>query len=686
MEGGLARGWDLMSGQQVPVFKAGWKIHLAALSHNAGYFAFITDKQRLVIIDGKKGEAVVDREMISEFVALGFTGSGKLLSLSKNGRLFSTGITGETVLLYNTAMQVKQAEIMNDGIAIVQEDNQAFYIQQDTEKKGFVPLKIEPVAKNVEKIAYDPDANKIYYQTGKQTLVAWDIKKKAKAGAIHLNQGEIHIFKADGNQAIIVNTKNEIWLCKDGQEKKIATLPIQPQTILLDGQYLMIGLDSGIIDLWAVRSSKKVASLISTKTGWAIVGSDGSFSGSEDSLTDVIWQDPENGHHAIPVGNLSANHYQPELLTKIWGNDSQKPSSSEHVVLTLPPTLAISVDTDSSKVTVRGEENRGGGIVDIKLYQNGKRVSEKLLIDSKKNIEKLGREELTKVYSLTSLEKVKKLTAVGVNNDLTESSPTEYILKRNEKRGVSSGRVNVVAIGIDVYDDKRLELVSAVADAESFKDIFKEGQAGRRVPATLTTLVNSEVTKESVFSTLESLKSASLGDTVLIYLTGHGITVDGTWYYLPSNITLDNFYDQVEEKGITADDIQNVLTDIPADQIFLAIDSCQAGGIMPEIKKFAGLHALRTLSRNSGIHILAATDRNQNALEVDILGHGLLTFSILEGVKSMKADLPPKDGNVSVRELIQYSSQIAPLLSRQFGGYKQYPTAFSRGSDFVVYP
>ncbi len=60
---------------------------------------------------------------------------------------------------------------------------------------------------------------------------------------------------------------------------------------------------------------------------------------------------------------------------------------------------------------------------------------------------------------------------------------------------------------------------------------------------------------------------------------------------------------------------------------------------------------LAQLAYEKGMFILAAAQSYQAALEADELGHGLLTYVLIEeGLKKTAADRAPKDGRVLLRE------------------------------------
>jgi uncharacterized caspase-like protein len=87
------------------------------------------------------------------------------------------------------------------------------------------------------------------------------------------------------------------------------------------------------------------------------------------------------------------------------------------------------------------------------------------------------------------------------------------------------------------------------------------------------------------------------------------------------------------------------------------------------------------MARSVGTHVLAATDRNQYALEIPDLRHGVFTYALLAGLGGKAAG---RDGLVTATELIHYVEDEVPALVSKYPEYPQFPTGYSRGVDFAV--
>lgn len=63
------------------------------------------------------------------------------------------------------------------------------------------------------------------------------------------------------------------------------------------------------------------------------------------------------------------------------------------------------------------------------------------------------------------------------------------------------------------------------------------------------------------------------------------------------------------------------------------------------------------------MYILTAAQSDQAALEAAELGHGYLTYTLVEeGLKTSAAELTPQDGKVDIREWLDYATVRVPQM------------------------
>jgi len=118
------------------------------------------------------------------------------------------------------------------------------------------------------------------------------------------------------------------------------------------------------------------------------------------------------------------------------------------------------------------------------------------------------------------------------------------------------------------------------------------------------------------------------------------------------------------DHSISDEDLGRVFEGIDAGQTALVIDACNSGQALESEEKRRGpmnSKGLAQLAYDKGMYILTAAQSYQAAQEATQLGHGFLTYALVEeGLKQDAADSDPKDGQVWVREWFDYASRRVP--------------------------
>jgi len=98
----------------------------------------------------------------------------------------------------------------------------------------------------------------------------------------------------------------------------------------------------------------------------------------------------------------------------------------------------------------------------------------------------------------------------------------------------------------------------------------------------------------------------------------------------------------------------------------MIIDACNSGQALEAEEKRRGpmnSKGLAQLAYEKGMYILTAAQSYQAALEAAQLGHGLLTYALVEeGLKTPIADIEPKDGLLSAREWLDFATERVPQM------------------------
>lgn len=256
---------------------------------------------------------------------------------------------------------------------------------------------------------------------------------------------------------------------------------------------------------------------------------------------------------------------------------------------------------------------------------------------------------------------------------------------------------HALVVGINSYIDPKLALQYAVADARAMNDVLADhGYDVVLIPdheASRTRLIQ-ELTKYALIVRPD--------DTFALFLAGHGMrnAVIDEVYWLPydANVTLPDI------NGIRLRHLFDYINDIHASRKIVILDHCYSG----ELTNDGGAVA-NGLSRNGSYgepttprdafpvaDVESAITRASRgtfvvtaarglAREDPQDGHGLMTWALLQAVRTNEADQPaiagkPLDGALSIGELKRYLYAKVLEVSRT-RGFKQQPITNLYGQD-----
>jgi hypothetical protein len=132
---------------------------------------------------------------------------------------------------------------------------------------------------------------------------------------------------------------------------------------------------------------------------------------------------------------------------------------------------------------------------------------------------------------------------------------------------------------------------------------------------------------------------------------------------------------------------------LDAGHLLLIIDACNSGQALEAEEKRRGpmnSKGLAQLAYEKGMYILTAAQSFQAALEAAQLGHGYLTYALVEeGLKTPVADDAPKDGVLIAREWLNFATERVPQMQQEkmtAGRGVGLKIAFTEGEENVADP
>ncbi len=263
-------------------------------------------------------------------------------------------------------------------------------------------------------------------------------------------------------------------------------------------------------------------------------------------------------------------------------------------------------------------------------------------------------------------------------------------------------KLYAVAIGVSQYDRPEWCLKYAAKDATDLIGKLKAMAASSYSEVKPLLLTDKDVTKESTTKIKEFLSGATIDDTVLIFMAGHGILDDKYDYYFG---TTDIDPAKPSERGMPYEAIDNILAEVPSLKKALLMDTCHAGELDDDEKKelaasdgsatpaaiptaatnsspLAGKVAMRSigtrgmsvkalqgakgksdwyeklqdmfvdLRRGSGATVISSSQGAEYAFESSEQSNGLFTYALMEALDGKAT--PNKDGQITISTIGDY--------------------------------
>ena len=422
-----------------------------------------------------------------------------------------------------------------------------------------------------------------------------------------------------------------------------------------------------------------------------------------------------------PSDRFIKSFFRPDFIQAILEHGSEERALAainkdgnvaQHVDVsaTLPPIVDIDGNgfvksKDGKKVDIEFSVESLSPDAEIKriwIVQNDKFVWEKNGpgLESSYKVEKLPLESgLNRFKILAETEFTKSMPLIN-----TVDGPKQIITKTSAGGAKGSGDTSspsglkengvlyILAVGVAHHEDKASnvpDLQFPAVDATGIFNAFgwsnfsskkpktgtRKNKAFRSVEAVL--LTNNEGTKKAILEEVEKIckkieKNAKANpnqrDVLLVFLSGHGVPGKDAsnpelyfWNY-------DFVLSKREKTGLSFIELGKRITSLPA-EVILATDACHSG--------MAGADVVRGLDPNElakrlyainerGLYVLNATRSSDTAWELENLGHGVFTWSILHALQN------DSDSGMSMMKLMDSLQTTLAYTERQIPVFRMY--------------
>jgi hypothetical protein len=349
----------------------------------------------------------------------------------------------------------------------------------------------------------------------------------------------------------------------------------------------------------------------------------------------------------------------------------------------------VKVKIDITDAPADKDNPQGTGARDVRLFRNGS------LVKVWHGDVLKGQPSATLEDEITVTAGPNRLVAYGFNRDNVKSKDAPLVFTGAEslKR---KGTAYIIAVGVNEYENPQYNLKYATADARSFGDEIRarQMQVGEFEKVEVLQLLDKDATKANILTAIkrlagdsgppslkagpfDALKRVQPEDTVIIYYAGHGTAQAQRFYLIPHDLGYMGDRTKLTEDGlktmlahsISDLELEAAVEGLDAGHLLLIIDACNSGQALEAEEKRRGpmnSKGLAQLAYEKGMYILTAAQSFQAALEAAQLGHGYLTYALVEeGLKTPVADIEPKDGLLIAREWLNFATERVPQMQQE---------------------
>lgn len=635
--------WNIETGNLMADIK-GYNLNhsFAVFSAEGNRFALIHDGNNITIVNATTGQAEMDLIAQPKMInSVEFSADG--------AHLLSTALDGEAKL-WDLGTGNSTASFPN-------------------------PVAVYSSAK------FSPDGKKILTVSDNGALKVWDATAQKELHSFPISFGNIvfGIFSPDGKQIVSVQDDSIVRIWDAVTYQLIRDIQLGFGSWFDDINFtskLIVAGNNAEARLFSIETGKQLAGLYSfEKEEWAIIYPNGLFDASQGAMHMMYWvKDME----VIELSQMKDGYYQPGLWDlAMHGNTAIEVPNLDD--LKMQPDVQLGELIDGILPVILTKRDGGYGKVVVSI--NNKEV----IPDARP-----ANFDPTRQKQSFSVD-VSKFIYPGIDNEIIVKAESEDggLKSRGSKKTVkkkvelsdSKPAFYAIICGTSEYGDKTMNLDFTDDDAKAIAQAMDIGATNLFTKDSVHIFLLSSpgtklTTKENIRKTFEDIsKKAKPEDVVLVYLSGHGISIGGEgkgdFYYLTSDAKSKHAEDYKNAKArepvtISTEELTQWMNAIPAQKNIMIIDACGSGKAVEKLFTGRGLEAsqikaIDRMSERTGLFIISGCAADAESFESNSLKQGLLTYSILEGIKGAAL----KENTMDVLAIFNYASHKVPILASQ---------------------
>lgn len=430
-------------------------------------------------------------------------------------------------------------------------------------------------------------------------------------------------------------------------------------------KYLLTGGADQTLRLWNLATRELIVSMFFTDEDWIMWTPQGYFHSSPNGDRLIGWQvNQGSGKEArfVRAQQLREHLNSPEIVRRAIIMGSAEKAAGElrgtdrqlfELLRRKPPDFSVKLAEGVTApdgyvaVEITGAAEAGTDVSQFTVLSNERRIDQfaARAAGGDKVIIEVPVEEGQNEILVTGFNEYGYLTERGVTALAKKRAPAE------EKKG----KLYAVVIGVEDYpllptqcNGRSCNLDYPVDDAAEFLRVLAERTAPLFSGMESLVFVNADALdadpdraaaveklagKRGILDPdsrtiddemIDFLDQPGPDDTTIIFVAGHGINIDEDYYFIPTDGRMQDEERWRRSSLVDWRDIQEAVERAKGRRI-MVLDTCHAANAFnPRLEKDAA---------DARIIVFSATAANNTAAELPELGHGVFTYSMLEGLK-----------------------------------------------------
>ena len=690
--GGIIKLWDVSTGAEVRTLKGHSSAVLSvSFSPDGKTLASGSSDNRVKLWEVSTGRELRTLEHSRQVNSVVFSPDGKTLASSGEDRtvkLWDVSTGAEVRTLKGHSDTVASIAFSPDGKTLASASVDKTVKLWDV-STGAELHTLKGHSNYVVSVAFNPSGKILASGGYDNTVRLWEVSTGTELRALegHSNYVTSVAFSPDGKILASGSWDNTVKLWSVSSGAELRTLKGHSNSVTWiafspNNKHFVSGSFDTSIKVWELGTGAELASMIALdEHDWMVVTPDGLFDGSPAAWNKIIWRFNNNTFTYAPIEAFFSDFYYPGLLADIFIGKRPKAPSDISQKDRRQPQLRLGpggqgdsrAGLSPRRMAIRIDVSQApAGAKDVRLFRNGS------LVKVWHGDVLKGQSSVALDAAITIVAGENRLTAYAFNVDNVKSSDATLIIN-DATSPTRKGVAYILAIGVNQYTNSEYNLKYAVADAQDFANELKHQQAtlGNYEHVEVASLNDRNATKANILRSLTGLSATvQPEDAVVIYFAGHGTAQGNRFYLVPHDLGYTGSRGKLNEAGlqsilghgISDEELERAIEGIDAGQLLLVIDACNSGQALETEEKRRGpmnSRGLAQLAYEKGMYILTAAQSYQAALEASKLGHGYLTYALVEeGLKTAIADAEPKDNQLLLREWLNYATNRVPQMQQ----------------------